>query len=74
MHFLISLGLVTKVHNVIMERDARYDKLNLRKASLEMQSKWFNKDRREFVAYGEYGEGLPSDVPFGWVIEPQSQP
>jgi hypothetical protein len=27
-----------------------------------MVSKWFNKDYREFTAYGEYGEGPPSDV------------
>lgn len=56
------------VHNVNMDRDARYDKLHLREASLEMLSKWFNKDRREFVAYGEYGEGLPSDVPLAGLL------
>lgn len=28
-----------------------------------MISEWFNKvNRKEFVAYGEYGEGLPSDI------------
>ena len=27
-----------------------------------MVSKWFYKDYREFTAYGEYGEGPPSDV------------
>lgn len=27
-----------------------------------MVSKWFYKDYREFAAYGEYGEGPPSDV------------
>ncbi|MFC1949442.1 hypothetical protein ACFLW0_04660 [Chloroflexota bacterium] len=46
-----------------VDKDAGYDKLRMDEAGFEMIAKWFNKDdSRQFIAYGEYGEGPPSDV------------